>query len=125
MDESVSRTEERRFAPRWPIERFLLYRILPEEEALSIGFLQDINLIGAKVHLTTQADVQSKISLLIRIPKQKTPISVEGEVIWQNPRVSRAKRLPTGVRFTCFKPEDKEKILEYFDSQIRQNWWRD
>ena len=111
MDESVSRTEERRFAPRWPIERFLLYRILPQEKSLSIGFLQDINLIGAKVYLTAPTALASKISLLIRISKEKTPITVEGEVIWQNPRVSRAKRLSTGIRFTRFKPADKERIL--------------
>ena len=125
MDESVSRTEERRFAPRWQIERFLLYKILPEEKSLSIGFLQDINLRGAKVYLTAPTALESKISLLIRIPKEKTPIAVEGEVIWQNPRVSRAKRLPTGIRFTFFKPEDKERILNHFDKEIQQNWWRE
>ncbi len=99
--------------------------MLPEEQSLSIGFLQDINLKGAKVHLTAPTALQSKINLLIRIPKEKTPITVEGEVIWQNPRVSRAKRLPTGIRFTFFKPEDKERILNHFDKEIKQNWWRE
>lgn len=124
MDESVSRTEERRFAPRWSMARSLLYKMPGEEKGLSIGYLEDINLVGAKVYLRTEAALQSKINLLIKIPKHRIPIAVEGEVIWQNPRVTRAKKFPSGIRFTLFKPADKEKILNYFEKEIRENWWR-
>jgi hypothetical protein len=112
---------ERRFAPRWQFEESLYYRVLEKEKNFSAGFLKDINLLAAKVHLNAPVAVKTKIKLVIKIPNQVTPIFAEGEVIWQNPV---AKVFPTGIRFTLFKPADKEKVLNYFKREIRENWWR-
>lgn len=115
--------QERRRLPRWQFESSLLCKALEKETSESRGFLQDINLVGAKVYLKTQVVVQSKIRLEIKIPNQESPILVEGEVIWQNS--PKTTGFPTGIRFTLFKPSDKERILDYFSEQIKQNWWRE
>lgn len=115
------RMQERRLTPRWQLKRPFLYRLPEEEKITSTGLLQDINLVGAKVHLNAAVAVKTKIKLVIKIPNQVTPIFAEGEVIWQN---AVAMVFPTGIRFTLFKPADKEKILNYFEREIRENWWR-
>lgn len=113
--------KERRLVPRWNFKRPFRYRLL-EEKTASGGVFQDINLVGAKAHLNAPVAVKSKITLAITIPNQLMPIIAEGEVIWQNPSMHR--EFPTGIRFISFNPSDKERVLNYFQSEIRQNWWR-
>jgi len=113
--------QERRVLPRWQISRPFLYTVLGKGTSMSAGFLQDINLIGAKAYLKTPVALQSQIRLEIKIPDQEVSVFGEGIVVWQNRFI--AKGFPTGIRFTLLKPEDKERILKHFDDQIRKNWW--
>jgi len=115
--------EEKRTLPRWKIRSSCAYEVVGKETTKSGAFLEDINLVGAKVYLGTPESRQSKVRLEIKIPDQLVPIFVEGEVVWQNSPKSIG--FPTGVRFTAFKPADKKRVLDYFQDEIKQNWWRE
>lgn len=114
--------EERRGVPRWLINTSLLYQVLGKDSDFSSGLLEDINLLGAKANLKTEVLVRSRLKLVIEIPYQAAPIFTEGEVIWQN---AQGAKFPTGIRFTRFKSADKEHLMNYFDREIRQSWWRE
>lgn len=113
--------QERRSSPRWQMGNFALYEVLGQDANSSRGFLQDINLRGAKVYLKKRLSVHSKIKLVIRIPEQIAPIFTEAEVVWQN---ASPTEFTTGIRFIRFKPFDRERVLEYFNGRIKHNWWR-
>ena len=115
--------EERRLVPRWQMESAFAYKVLGKETKMSGGLLQDINLVGAKVYLKIPVAVQSKVRLEIKVPNQLIPIFAEGEVIWQNS--PKTEGFLTGIHFVLFRPSDKERILDYFERQIRENWWRE
>lgn len=113
--------EERRGVPRWPLNTSFLYQVLEKDAEFTSGLLENINLLGAKANLKAEVSVRSKLKLVIEVPYQVTPIFTEGEVIWQN---KVAAKFPTGIRFTVFKPADKERVLKYFHREIRQSWWQ-
>lgn len=113
--------EERRNLPRWPMNSPFLGKVLGEEAAVFSGSLRDINLVGAKVHLNVPLALQTRLGLEIELPAQEIPLCLEGEVIWQK---AQGAEFPTGIRFTRFKPADKERILSYFSSHIQKTWWQ-
>lgn len=113
--------KERRNLPRWELRNALLFKELEKETDFFKGFLQDINLVGVKVNLTMSFDVHTEIKLVIEIPGQAEPIFAEGEVIWQN---AQGAEFPTGIRFTRFKPSDKERLLNHLSSKIQKTWWQ-
>ncbi|MFC1631357.1 PilZ domain-containing protein [Candidatus Omnitrophota bacterium] len=113
--------EERRGSPRWRIERPILIKAEEEQADLSQAVLEDINLNGAKVNLEVPLAVRTRLKLVIDVAEDAAPIFNEGEVIWQK---TLGNQFSTGIRFTLFRPADKERFLSCFDQQIRQSWWR-
>jgi len=112
---------ERRGSPRWQINRPILYQEKDKEVDLSNAFLEDFNLKGVKIHLNGPLALRTRLKLVVEISDQMAPIFSEGEVIWQS---SIGDKFSTGIRFTLFKPADKQRVLEHFDREIKGNWWR-
>lgn len=116
--------EDKRRLPRWKIASEVSYHVAEPKFTPTRGFLEDLNLIGAKVYLRTNHSARTEVRLEIRIPGEELPIYAEGEILWQTE--AKGALFPTGIRFTRFRDKDKEKIIAFVrQRKLVDDWWQE
>ena len=93
--------EERRRFKRIPLHAEVTWQV---DARKATGTSSNLSHNGILFQADSSVDVGSAIRLSFRLPEQKLPIEVEGQVV----RVDEKKR--AGVRFAQISPEDRQRL---------------
>jgi len=58
------------------------------------------------------------VSILMNFPKEKTPIRMHGEVVWNEKITKDPPRYGAGIHFTGFAPKDEKRFIFLFCGEM-------
>ena len=89
-------------------------------ESFIKAYMSNVGSGGLFIKTDEPAELNQKIMVKFYLPHQKEPITVEGMVIWVNPKSGKSLSYPPGmgIKFIRMSSEDKERFNEFITKVI-------
>lgn len=98
---------EKRIYQRKRLPLTVSYAVLDKPDCQGTALSKDISKGGVCIPLPASLQRGSRVRLSIQLPRDRRPLSVWGEVVWQSSLLSNAaSRFETGIRFIRLDPSN-------------------
>ena len=94
------------------------FRVKGQKGSFTQAAVKNISLMGVSILRTDVLPAGSHLELLLDLPGNGGPMSIDGTVVWQTPDGSG--RCTTGIQFTTADPQTREQLSKFIMACARR-----